>query len=462
MQAALAQLAENYESGLAKFEELLRFPTIGAEPAHRQDMTDCGAWLLAEMERIGFRNCASMPTAGQPALYGEWLAAGPAAPTALVYAHYDVQPVDPLSLWDSPPFEPARREGRLYARGASDDKSGIWGNLMALEAWLAANGRLPINIKFLFEGEEESGSPSMAEFVAAHKEKFSADLLVNSDGDFYRERPQIGYAYRGIIAAEITVHCARADLHSGQFGGLVHNPNHVLGQIIASFHDERGRIQIDGFYDDVEAIDEEEQAHLQATYALRRAEFEAEAHTDHFWAEALAPRPERSTTLPSLDVNGIRGGYAGPGVKTVIPAQATGKVTMRIVPEQDPQRIVELFTAHIRQFASETAEVQVRIHSQSWPFRIQRDNAAMAAMQRALQATIGRRATLTRNGGSIPILGMLQRELGMPMTTLSYSTGGNTHAPNEYLDLPEFQTALRVAIRFYHELGKLGPADFRN
>ena len=458
--AALAHADENQESFLAGFQELLRFPSISTDPAHRDDLEACGDWILGEMERIGFQQCRKMRTDGHPVLYGEWLQAGPDAPTAIIYAHYDVQPIDPLALWDSPPFEPTRRDERLYARGVVDNKCGVWGNLKTFESLIAATGKLPLNIKLCFEGEEESGSPNMAPFVAANKGVLAADLLVNSDSEFSRDQPRQGYAARGIVAAEISVSCAHADLHSGQYGGVVHNPNHVIGTIIASFHDAAGRIQIDGHYDDVRAIDEEERDRLHSAYASHGVTFEAEAGTEHFWADDLAARPERATVWPTLDINGIIGGYQGPGMKTVIPAEASCKVTMRIVPDQDPERIAELFRQHVMQFASETAEVQVRFYSKSWPFSIDRESAAMGAIQRALEATIGRRATFTRSGGSIPILGMFQRELGMPMTSLGFGGGGGVHAPNEYMDLTDFQTAIQLATRFYTELGQLQPADF--
>ena len=453
--------AENHhEEFLAGFEDFLRFPSISTDPAYLADLEACGAWVVAEMDRIGFQNCRKIHTEGHPVLYGEWLKAGPDAPTAIIYAHYDVQPTDPLPLWHSPPFEPTYRDGRLYARGVLDDKCGIWGNLKVFESFLMATGSLPLNVKICFEGEEESGSPNMAPFVSGSKDLLAADLLVNSDGDFSRDQPTQGYALRGIVAAEITVRCARVDLHSGLYGGVVHNPNHVLGKIIASFHDEEGRIQLPGYYDKVLPIDEEERALLQESYALQSETFEREAATDHFWAESLAPRVERATVLPTLDVNGVTGGYQGEGMKTVIPAEASCKVTMRIVPDQDPNEIAEILADHVQQFASDTAQIEVRIFSRSWPFSIDRYSAAMGAIQRANLATLGLPATFTRSGGSIPILGMFQRELGMPMTGLAFGAGRGIHSPNEYMELADFKTAIELAIRFYTELGQLSPADF--
>lgn len=455
------QFAEvQHENFLDGYQELLRFPSISTDPSHESDLESCGTWIVSELQRIGFRNVRKIRTEGHPVLYGEWLEAGPDAPTAIIYAHYDVQPIDPIELWETPPFEPSFRDGRLYARGAIDNKSGVWGNLKVFESFLQANGRLPLNVKVCFEGEEECGSPNMAPFVSNHKELLDADLLVNSDGDLDLDQPSQGYAARGIVSAEIIVRCAKEDLHSGLYGGVVQNPNHVIGAIVASFHDADGRIQIEGYYDDVMEVDVEERERLNQAYQLHGETFEAEAGTECFWAENLAPRQERATVWPTLDVNGVTGGYQGPGMKTVIPAEASCKVTMRLVPNQNPERIAELFEKHVMQFASDTADVQVQIYSKSWPFSIDRDSAAMDAIQRALQATIGKQATFSRGGGSIPILGMFQRELGMPMVGMAYGAGSGVHAPNEYLELSVFQTAIQLAIRFYDELGQLHPENF--
>ena len=460
LETALQYAADHQDSNLEGFRELLRFPSISTDPAHREDLESCGDWILAEAARIGFKECRKLETAGQPVLYGEWSAAGADAPTAIIYAHYDVQPVDPLELWETPPFEPSQRGELLFARGAIDNKCGVWGNLKAFEALLATTGRLPLNVKLCFEGEEECGSPSMAPFVAANKELLDANLLVNSDGEFQPEQPRLGYAARGIVAAEITINCAKDDLHSGQYGGVVQNPNHILGQIIASFHDPSGRIQIPNFYDAVESVDVQEKRHISQAYETQRKRYEAEAGTANFWAETLAPRSERATIWPTLDINGVSGGYQGPGIKTVIPARASCKVTMRIVPNQDPERIAQAFHEHVRQFNSDTAQVKVRFLSKSWPFMIDQQSAAMAAMQLALEATVGQRATFTRSGGSIPILAMFQRELGMPMTSMPYGAGGGVHAPNEFIRLADFQLGLQLGIRFYSELGKLPATAF--
>ena len=460
LQQVLEYAREHHESFLPGYLELLRFPSISTDPAHQADLAACGDWILAEMARIGLQNVRKIETEGHPVLYADWLAAGPEAPTAIIYAHYDVQPIDPLELWDSPPFEPTIQDGRLVSRGVMDNKCGIWGNLKVLESFLQTLGRLPLNIQICFEGEEECGSPNMAPFVAAHKGLRQADVLVNSDGEIDFEQPRQSYAMRGIVSAEITVRCAQEDLHSGLYGGVVQNPNHVIGAIIASFHDADGHIQIEGFYDNVLAIDAEERQRLREAYRLQGAAFEAASGTENFWAESLAPRQERATVWPTLDVNGVKGGYLGQGVKTVIPAEASCKVTMRLVPDQDPEQIAQLLEKHVQQFASDTADVQVRIAAKAWPFTIDPANAAMAAVQQALHTTIGKSAIFTRSGGSIPILGMFQRELGIPMTGLPYGAGGKIHAPNEYLILADFSTTIQLAIRFYCELAKLRPTDF--
>ena len=442
----------NHEPYMAGFVELLRIPSVSTDPAYKGELERCADWVVAEMERIGFKNCRKMPTAGHPAIYGEWLEAGADKPTVLIYAHYDVQPVDPLDLWVTPPFEPTIREGKLYARGAVDDKAGVFVNLKALESILAVDGKLPVNVKLFFEGEEESGSPSMHAFVAAHKELLKADLLILCDGGFNREMPEIIYSGRGIVSAEVTVTGPDHDLHSGTYGGVVHNPLHVVGKIIASFHDDEGRIQLPGYYDPVRKLSDEEQANLQQTWALVSEQYLAKSGAKHFWGESIAPIPERATALPTLEINGIWGGYQGPGTKTVIPSKAGFKVTMRLVNDQDPNVIAEMFRQYVLSFASDTAAIDVSVLAEGYPFNGLFEGPGVEAVQQALQATTGKRALMERTGGSIPIAGMFQSELGIPMTHLGLGPGENIHSPNEYIRVDEYYLAIDTAIHLYYNL----------
>lgn len=439
---------------LKGYQELLRFPSISTEANYKADLERCADWIIAEMGRIGLKNGRKIATAGHPMIYGEWLQAGDDKPTILVYAHYDVQPVDPLALWETPPFEPSIRDGKLYARGSQDNKNGVWGNLKTFESILATEGRLPVNIKVIFEGEEETGSPSAEAFVRANKDLLAADAMMMSDNSFDPDKAVISHTARGIVAAEVTLRGPDHDLHSGTYGGVVHNPLHVVGKIIGSLHDEAGRVQIPGFHDRVQPLDAEKRAQMMETYNLFGEEFETKAGVEHFWGETIAPIPERGTALPTLDVNGISGGYQDAGMKTVIPSEASFKVTMRIVPDQDPKEIAQLFTDYVESFNSETVQVSVKVQAAAWPVTISGDGPALEAVQRGFEAVIGTRARRIRGGGSIPILGMFQRELGLPIIPLGYGSGENIHSPNEYTQVDHFFLGIEKAIHTYYYLAE--------
>ncbi len=452
---AIAHAHAGRDAFMERFLELLRIPSISTDPAHKGDLEHCADWIVAEMTRIGLDNCRKMPTSGHPVVYGEWLRAGDDQPTVVIYAHYDVQPVDPLNLWTTPPFEPTLRDGNLYARGANDDKSGVFVNLKALESIFAVDGKLPVNVKLFFEGEEESGSPSMHPFVAAHKDLLKADLLILCDGGFSKDQPVIMYAARGIVGAEVKVTGPDHDLHSGGYGGVVQNPLHVVGKIIGSFHDDSGRVTIPGFYDAVQPLGEGEMAKLQATWAQVKDRYLAKSGTTHYWGESIAPIPVRETALPTVEVNGVWGGYQGPGVKTVLPSQGGFKVTMRLVADQDPAVIGDLFKQYVLGFSSDTAAIEVSVTEEGYPFTALFEGSAIEAMQKSLVATTGKRALMLRGGGSIPIGGMFQRELGVPMTSFGLSSGENIHSPNEFVRVDEFYMAIDAAIRLYYNLADI-------
>ncbi len=454
-QPAIDHAHANHDSYMEGYKELLRIPSISTDPAFKAEVERCAEWVKTEMERIGFNNCQVLPTAGHPVVYGDWLEAGADKPTVLIYAHYDVQPVDPLNLWVTPPFEPTLRDGKLYARGAVDDKSGVFLNLKALESIFAVDGKLPVNVKLFFEGEEESGSPNMAPFVAANKELIQADLLILCDGGFDKVMPTIGYGGRGIVATEVHITGPDHDLHSGMYGGVVQNPLHVVGKIVGSFHDDEGQVAIPGYYDAVLPIDDSELTSLQKTWDVIGEKYQADSGAKHFWGESIASFPVRVTSLPTLEVNGIWGGYSGPGTKTVIPSKAGFKVTMRLVNNQNPAEIAELFKNYVLSFASDTAEIEVKILTYGWPFRGLLDGAAVEALQQALESTIGKRALMERSGGSIPIGGMFQRELGIPLTNFGLGSGDNIHSPNEYMNAEDFDKAMEAMIRVYYNLSDL-------
>lgn len=453
IQNAINYLQETRDKMMEDYKELLRFPSISADPAYANDVKACADWIVGQLAALGFDNCEAIETAGLPVVYGEWLKAGADKPTVLVYAHYDVQPVDPLPLWHSEPFDGLIRDGKMVARGASDNKAGVWGNLKTFEALLRANGSLPVNIKIMFEGEEESGSPSIEAFVEANKERLQADALLNCDGDFRPDAPQLTYAGRGIVSAEVRVGGPAADIHSGLYGGLVQNPLHVAGAIIGSFHDEAGRVQLPGYYDSVKEVSDAEKARIEAG-------FQPESLLDGagvpaFWGGSIAPDSERATVYPTLDVNGMWGGYQGPGNKTIIPAEAGFKVTMRIAPDQDPRVVSQLLKSHIESYATETVSVDCSIGEEAWYFQLETEGPWLEAAQSAIEATVGLRAQLVRTGGSIPILGVFNREIGLPITAFGYGHGEGIHSPNEYLEIDTFFTSLEAAVRLYHNLGEV-------
>lgn len=453
-QKVIEHLHANREPYLNGYKELLSIPSVSTDPTYKDEIENCGNWIINEMQRIGFKHCRKMPTDGHPVVYGEWLEAGPDQPTILVYAHYDVQPVDPLDLWETPPFEPTIRDGKLYARGAVDDKSGVWGNLKIFESMFAAHGKLPFNVKILFEGEEESGSPNMLPFVAGNKELLKADLLVLCDGGFDPKQPKIGAGGRGIVGAQVTITGPDHDLHSGMYGGVVHNPLHLVGKIVGSFHDDTGRIQLPGYYDRVRQLSASELSSMKEVWDIIGPEYKAGSGAQKFWGETLASFPERVTALPTLEVNGIWGGYQGPGVKTVIPSKAGFKVTMRLVDNQDPNEIAQMFKSYVEGMAPDTLQVEVKILTTGWPFTGLYDGPIIEALQTAFETTAGKRALLERSGGSIPIAGMFQRELGLPMTNLGLGSGENIHSPNEYINLKDFYLGMDTVTHFYYNLAE--------
>jgi len=451
IKSAIAHAHEQADAYVDGFYEFLRIPSVSTDPKYKADIERCANWVVDEMKRIGFNNCRTIATDGQPVVYGEWLEAGDDVPTLLVYAHYDVQPIDPIKLWDSDPFEPTLRDGKLYARGVVDDKCGVWINLKAFESMFETEGKLPVNVKLFFEGEEECGSPNMQPFVEANKDLLKADALILCDGGFSSEAPDQMYTARGIVAAQVTVTGPDHDLHSGMWGGAVHNPLHHAAKIIASFHDDEGRIAIKGFYDSVKKLSDDEYQTMLDVWEQVKDEYTSTSGTEHYWGESVAPMPERLTALPTLDVNGLYGGYQDAGVKTIIPSQATFKVTMRTVADMHPSDVAKMFTDHVMRFAEDTIKIDVQILVEAFPFTCLFEGPLVDAMQDAHESILGKKATLTRGGGSVPIGGMFQNELNMDILAFGLGSGGGIHSPNEYMNFGDFQKALDTVIHFYYK-----------
>jgi acetylornithine deacetylase/succinyl-diaminopimelate desuccinylase-like protein len=444
----------NRERYLEELKALLAIPSISALPAHAGDVKRCAEWCAGEMRRIGLQNVRLIETPGYPVVYGDWLGA-PGAPTILFYGHYDVQPVDPLDLWESPPFEATIRDGEIYARGSADDKGQVFMHFKAVEAHLKQNGRLPVNIKFILEGEEEVGSVNLDEFVRAHKADLAADVVVISDSPmFARGVPSICYGLRGLVYFQIDLRGSSTDLHSGSFGGAVANPAFVLAQMLAQMKDRGGRIRIPGFYDDVVPLkDEERQA--WASLPFNEKKYRKDFGIPKLFGETDYTTLERTWARPTLEVNGMLSGFTGEGAKTVLPAVAMAKISMRLVPNQDPNRIAELFETYVRKLAPKTMELTVtRMHGGK-PWMTSFDNLYVQAAGRAIEKGFGQKPVFTREGGSIPVVSTFQEELGLPSVLFGVGLPDeNAHAPNEKLDLANFHGGIIASAMLYEEIAK--------
>jgi acetylornithine deacetylase/succinyl-diaminopimelate desuccinylase-like protein len=445
-------LSENREHHLDELKQLLSIPSVSALPEHQQDVQQAAQWLAEALKRAGMEQVKVMPTKGNPVVYGEWLKAE-GKPTVLIYGHYDVQPVDPLELWETPPFEPDIRDGQIFARGASDDKGQTFMHIKALETILRTTGSLPLNFKFCLEGEEEIGSPNLEDFVAEHKDLLAADVLVISDTSMLgRGKPAICYGLRGLCGLQIDVTGAKADLHSGLYGGAIQNPIHALVELLASMRNEDGQITINGFYDRVLPLTEEEK---EAFRALNTDEEQTrkDLQVPDLFGEKGYTMVERIWARPTLEINGIYGGFQGEGIKTVIPSQAHAKITCRLVPDQDPEEILALIEEHVRTHTPPGVTVEVKRFDKGRPFVTPIDHPAIQAAARAYEKVFGVTPAFTRMGGSIPIVETFDRLLHLPIALMGFSyPDDNFHAPNEHFHLECFDNGLRTLCHYWFEL----------
>jgi acetylornithine deacetylase/succinyl-diaminopimelate desuccinylase-like protein len=454
LEKALEYAHEHRTDYLEELFDFLRIPSVSTLSERRPDLVQAAEWLADKMRDAGLDEVRVVPTAGHSVVYGEWLGAGEDAPTVLVYGHYDVQPVDPIDLWDSPPFEPQVRDGKIYARGASDDKGQAYIQVKAVEAMLAAEGKLPANVKMFFEGEEEIGSPNLDPFIEENLDLLAADSGLISDGHILNpDQPSIVYALRGLSYMEFRLHGPRRDLHSGSYGGSIHNPAQLVGEIIAALHDENGTITIPGFYDNVRPLtDAERKALAEVPYTLEQWQRETGLETP--WGEPDYTLIERITARPTCEVNGIWGGFQDEGSKTVIPAEAGAKVSMRLVPDQDPYRISQLFTEYVTKLAGDQVEIEVINHSEAWPSIAPIDLPEMDAASRAYEATWGAKPVFTREGGSIPVVATIQQKLNAPVVLMGFGLDDNIHSPNENFRVDHFYKGIAAVIHYYHNLGE--------
>jgi acetylornithine deacetylase/succinyl-diaminopimelate desuccinylase-like protein len=439
-----------------ELKSYLAIPSISALPQHQPDVRRCAEWTAQELERIGMQNVRLIETPGNPVVYADWLGAA-GAPTMLFYGHYDVQPVDPVEQWTSPPFEATVRDGEIYARGSADDKGQIFMHFKAIEAWLKQTGSLPVNIRLFIEGEEEVGSKHLDQFVRDNKDQLAADVVVISDSPMFdRGIPSICYGLRGLAYFQIDVRGTKSDLHSGSFGGAVANPAFVLAQILAQMKDKGGRVKVAGFYDDVRPLREEEREQWRGL-PFNEKRYRKELGAPKLFGESGYTTLERVWARPTFEVNGLLAGFTGEGAKTVIPATAMAKVSMRLVPDQEPDKIANLFEAYLKKVAPKTVEVALtRMHGGK-PWMADFDNPYVQAAGRAIEQGFGKSPVFNREGGSIPVVSTFQQELGVPSVLFGIGLPDeNAHAPNEKLDLGNFHNGVIAAAYLYDEFGKLG------
>lgn len=443
-------------SALPRFTEeilaFLRIPSVSARSEHDEDTRRAADWLHSRLSDAGL-GAEVVETAGHPVVLGEWRGAGAEAPTVLVYGHYDVQPPDPLKLWTSPPFEPQFRENRLYARGSADDKGQLYLHVKAAEAHLKGAGALPVNLIILAEGEEEVGSPNLVPFVEAHKERLACDAVVISDtGMFAPGLPSLLFSLRGLAYFEIHVEGPSSDLHSGAYGGPVVNPAMALSRMLATLHDDRGRIVIDGFYDDVLDWDDETREGIRGL-PFDEDEFAASLNTTLTGGEIGYSVLEKLWVRPTCEVNGLLSGYTGEGAKTVLPGKAMAKISFRLVADQNPQRVGELLRSHLAAVTPEGVTVRVEELHGGMPWRAKLDGHLKDAATSALLKAFGAEPVLAGEGGSIPIVGDFERILGAPVLLMGFShPGANLHAPDEWFPEENIEKGIRALAYLYEEL----------
>lgn len=448
-------LVEHRERFEAELQEFLRIPSISSLPEHTIDVRRAGEWVAARMRAAGIPQVELLETGGHPVVYGEY-PAGPDLPTILIYGHFDVQPVDPVELWSSPPFAPEVRDGRVYARGACDDKGNMLIPILAVEALLRTEGRLPLNVKFVLEGQEEIGSPQLPAFVAEHRDLLACDMVISADtGQWSETQPALLTTLRGLCALQIDVRGANTDLHSGTFGGAVQNPIHALVQLLNSMRGADGRVLVDGFYDDVRPLTPEEREQI-ARVPFDEAAYTAQLDVDALHGEEGYTPYERLWARPTLEINGIWGGFQGEGTKTVLPNEAHAKLTCRVVANQDPAVVAERVCAHVRRHTPPGVRVSCQVLSgYAQPYRIPDDHPGNLAVAEVLTELYGRPPYLTGGGGSVPVCELFQNLLGVYTVGFGFGLDDERiHAPDEFFRLSSFHRGQEGYCRLLERLGR--------
>jgi len=436
---------------LEELKELLRIPSVSSSSAHKKDVEAAARWVADALRRAGMEHVQVMETGGHPVVYGDWLHA-PGKPTALIYGHYDVQPAEPLELWETPPFEPDIRDGKIYARGATDDKAQFFIHIKAAEALLGTAGELPVNLKFCIEGEEEIASPHLPAFLEKHADMLKADLVVLSDGPMLnKDTPSICVGLRGLCGFELTVRGPSTDLHSGLYGGGVANPIAALAQLLASMRHPDGRIAVEGFYDGVHELTEEDHRRYRLI-PFDEAALLRDLDVPELHGEKGYTFHERTTARPTLEINGIGGGHQGEGLKTIIPSSAFAKISCRLVDRQDPDEIMDKIEAHIRKHKPPGVTVSMKRTDRGRPFVISPDHPYIQAAARAFEQGFGKAPLFVRSGGSIPIVESFSRVLEAPVVMMDFGLPGeNLHAPNEHFHLDHFDKGIATMCHFWEQ-----------
>jgi acetylornithine deacetylase/succinyl-diaminopimelate desuccinylase-like protein len=451
-EAALQYARQHSTRFLSELKELASIPSVSTDPEHKPDMQKAANWLVEHLKALGVKNVQTIPTGGPDVVYGEVLDAGPSAPTVLVYGHYDVQPAEPLELWNSPAFEPTQRGDDIFARGISDMKGQVLVGMDAIESILRT-GSLPVNVKFMIEGEEEVGSPHLDDFIAGHKDLLASDFCLNLDaGILGAETPSITYALRGLAYFELRLYGPAHDLHSGSFGGVVHNPAQVLCDLIAGMHDEKGRVTLPGFYDSVRPLGADERKELARLMMDEDFYLKNSGAPALFGEEGYTP-VERTGARPTLEVNGLYSGFTGVGSKTVLPAEAMAKISTRLVPDQDPDEVHRQFIEYIEAHIPPTVRYEVEQMAGSPASISDLKMPGVVALGDALQQVWGKRPVFKREGGSVPVVILFQKLLGIDSVIGGYGLpDDNPHGPNEKLHLPTWYRGIETTIHFLFNL----------
>lgn len=442
---------KHFDRFLEELKDYLRIPSISTLPDYSAEMRRAADWTVNKLQEIGMENVELVETAGHPIVYGDWLHADD-APTVLIYGHYDVQPADPLDAWDHDPFDPVIRDNHIVARGSADDKGQVFINLAAIESIMSVSGKLPINVRFVIEGEEEVGSAGLDHFIQTETERVSADVIVISDTTMLSlQQPAISTSFRGGVYIEVEVQGPSFDLHSGQHGGVVHNPIQALSEIISLLHNPDGSVNIPGFYQNVQSISPDEKAHLATLY--NEEEFRLETGAPQSWGETDYNLRERIVARPTLELCGIFGGWTGEGRKTVLPSKAIAKISCRLVPDQDPNEIEAMLRARIIELAPKTVKITIRSLGISYPIYIDTENPAIQIAVEAYEKGFEIKPIFMRKGGSLPIISTFKQVMNAPIVLAGYGLPSDrVHGPNERFHLECFRRGIYTAINLYQGL----------